>query len=388
MKKEYSDRGGGQIRYALSKMNNSIIRFGGNDPSEGNHVLRNKYAVEGQSSAVWMENNFMEIGRSVIQNPTNAMHENNEVGVYIKHNTWDDSYLLIAGSALNPPAHVIVNENQFNDTYVRASDLPHSSTEYTVVHSNIFDVSSNYPGSTYLLELTNFEFGQIGNNTFNNNGTVTLTAIQVKDCRDMVLSENEITEFDRGITFVDNNIRAQFSCNVFDGCMTGVYFHNALMSDQGDGSQGPENVWRNDFFGSFRMNGNTIFSPAIDYHERNPSLFPNNSPFQGNGIPLGFSASISSQSSTGSGCYVLSASQKRESIASIKVFPNPFNQNLTIEVGEKFHYHIIDLTGKTILSGTSSGAFEEIEISLPQGIYTLLIMDLQHRQEVFKLIRK
>jgi hypothetical protein len=367
-------------------MNNSIIRFGGNDPSEGNHVLRNKYAVEGQSSAIWMENNFMEIGRTVIESPTNAIHENNEVGVYIKKNTWEDSFLLFSAQVLNPPAHVIVNENQFNDTYVRASDLPFSSTEYTVMHSNIFEVSSNYAGSTFLLELTNFEFGQIGNNTFNNNGTVTLTAIQVKDCRDMVLSENEISAFDRGITFVDNNIRAQFSCNVFDGCMTGVYFHNALMSDQGDGSQGADNRWLNDPSGSYRVDG--ILNSGITYFHRNTADREIQPAFIGSGLSSTF---FTDPSPTGTSCFVFAASQKMEPVSieksSIYVYPNPFKENLTIEGRAGMTYHIFDMVGKLNSAGTLPKDVSELTLDFAPGFYTLLIHDgINHK--IFKLVKQ
>jgi hypothetical protein len=370
--------------------NNSIVRFGGSNPSEGNQVLRNKYAIDARESAIWMENNYMEIGRTIISNSINSMHENGEVGVHIKHNTWNDGFVIFDAIGLSPPTHVIVKENNFNDTYVRISSLPYTTTEYTVVHSNNFEVSSNYSGFNSLLNVRFTDFAQIGTNTFTNNSSIPLTAIFVDNCRDMVLSENEIENFDIGLRFKEVNVRTQFSCNIFENCITGVYFDNATMSNQGDGSHGADNQWISvPATVGLRMDGNTTLTSNINYYwnDINPSVFNPDFSF---GLSFIIQPSINVIDLASLGCFAIAASNKtiiEDEDLLVKVYPNPFDHKFTISSHASFKYRIVDLVGKEITAGFSKEKMKEIELNIPPGMYMVIVQD-EVNEKVFKLIRQ
>jgi hypothetical protein len=371
-------------------MNNSIIRFGGNDPSEGNTILQNKYAIDARGSAIWMENNYMEIGRTTIQDATNQTHANSETGVYITNNTWNDAFVLFGVLHATTPAHFIFNNNQLNNTYVEAIDLPNSSTEYLVVNGNYFETNPGFvSGSGNVLRLVEIDGGQIGDNEFENNSTLTLTAIHVEDCQDMVLSGNTLDSYDIGLRFRNDNTNTQFSCNYFNNCATGVYFLNATMSDQGDASNGADNQWHAVPSAGWRMDGNPGFSVAINYYFDNSSTVydPNHS----GGINPLFPNSITPSSINSGGCFAIAASSKttieKEAHHLTQVYPNPFDQKFTISSDSSFKYWVMDLLGKEIISGFSIELVKEIELVIPPGMYLVIVQDGVN-EKVFKLIKQ
>ncbi len=59
---------------------------------------------------------------------------------------------------------------------------------------------------------------------------------------------------------------------------------------------------------------------------------------------------------------------------SVKLYPNPANENISVSIEgvSAFTYNIVDITGRTVLRGTTSGNATEINIStLKNGLYTL-----------------
>lgn len=229
----------------------------------------------------------------------------------------------------------------------------------------------------------------IGTNHFTNNSSIPLTAINVDNCRDMVLSENEIENFDIGLAFKEVNVRTQFSCNIFDGCMTGVYFQNATMSDQGDGSQGADNQWAFVPSSGVRMNGNTSLTPAIDYYfdDSSADFDPNHSV----GIPPAFFNSINGFDINSGGCYAIAVSSKttieKGERHLTQVYPNPFDHKFTISSHASFRYRIVDLVGKEVTSGFSNESMKEIELNIPPGMY-MVIVQYGVNEKVFKLIKQ
>ena len=64
------------------------------------------------------------------------------------------------------------------------------------------------------------------------------------------------------------------------------------------------------------------------------------------------------------------------SIASIKIFPNPANEELNLVTPfNTFEYELIDLIGRTVMKGNLKGSENKIDISnLQSGCYILKVM--------------
>jgi hypothetical protein len=80
--------------------------------------------------------------------------------------------------------------------------------------------------------------------------------------------------------------------------------------------------------------------------------------------------------------------QELVQLKSLKVYPNPVTDNLSIEVAQQaFDYHLLDASGKQLLNGH---CWEQQQLNfseLPQGVYFLQIVHASGETAVVKVVK-
>lgn len=90
--------------------------------------------------------------------------------------------------------------------------------------------------------------------------------------------------------------------------------------------------------------------------------------------------------------YVLGIESPNPLVNSIKLFPNPSSDFITISTKDlnifNLRYELYDINGKILWVNSISSSETKIDIStLDSGIYLLNIMDINHTLKMFRLIK-
>ncbi|MCH8555865.1 MAG: T9SS type A sorting domain-containing protein [Schleiferiaceae bacterium] len=387
---------------AITAVNFSNVRIGGDAVGQGNDFISNGYACLATESAIHFENNYCLISAFYLESPVNfslesAFHSGSGVqvmGSVIDNNVFDkggsvtlkgdgtDAYVAFRGNYLHNCPVVMDN---------LGGQLAMPQDFYTVVNGNTTEHNKD---AFIAFTFNDLGHAQIGKNTIVNTRIAfpyTGYGFWSSNCTDCIFSENILQNLDVGMQVRYDHSNTQFSCNVFDACMTGFYFFDATLSDQGDGTNGADNKWLNWTGSQLRMDGNGPLANNIDYHfDVSSSDFDPTVNLGLAQIFLGNIFDIDIIQSFGCPPQIPANQYKNTSeklLTKTQIYPNPTDRKLSIVAPQDFTYSLRDQVGKEIMTGHSDIQTVELELSLPAGMY-VLIVESELGIEYFKIIKR
>ncbi len=282
------------------------------------------------------------------------------------------AFSKVGGGAASPQLNkrLIVNDNTFSDPYNESNNgikISVFACKDAVVGNNSI---STWPGHTPMAA------GYMG--------------IRVYLSTNSLITQNSITNCDRGIVVKDQCLGTQFTCNDLTDCYYGFYIDGAQMSDQATGGYASENQWQWSVNppppnSGRRVAGNLYSGSMVDWNWSSGTTYN-----PGTNLPSGITAyaskpivnctaaiptsrvaSNSSDSNDGNTSVLASASQDN-----LFVYPNPTRGNIIIrsktELSTGSELWLFNTQGQLVKRQQSRTGENLIDIShLSNGIYLL-----------------
>ena len=401
--------------YAINTSNYQIGGLSNGEPNFFNPAFSSYNPFSGigihtkNSTGTIEKNNFTELGVAIsLENcPPNAaglgdnfIHENAinaRTGVDVARTNQGAGRVRINANAITNANYGVKATNYSGDApdviYINYNNIE------TVAPQGLNDPSFGI----YLQENGGFKVGDNSLSTVNNyipNNPISypnVAGIYVKECQGAEISNNIVTEYDHGLV-LDNAGSTYYSCITFNDCRTGVLYQNIntpfvqAVRNYSTGIQSSRsNVVFNDanipnaVLGRVRaVNCNTSGAWYFDNNFNGPE-----DPSLGNltGYPLIFGSPLLGSSF---GCNIPLPSFKTQGNYddfkfNYKVYPNPSNDYLTIEVNSISTYRIVNTMGVELIANTVAEGQTTIATPKDDGVYFIYISN-NNKNYVEKII--